>query len=39
LPNCVMCFGDGYIEDEFGSVKFCQCEPKLGVAQLWYAER
>jgi len=29
LPDCVVCFGDGYIEDEFGRVKFCQCEPKL----------
>ena len=29
LPECSNCFGDGYIEDEFGSVKFCQCEPKL----------
>jgi hypothetical protein len=31
LPECSTCFGDGYIEDEFGFVKFCQCktEPKL----------
>jgi len=29
LPECFECFGDGYIEDEFGRVKFCQCEPKL----------
>ncbi len=29
LPDCVVCFGDGYIEDEFGCVKFCQCKPKL----------
>jgi hypothetical protein len=30
LPECSNCFGDGYIEDEFGVVKFCQCnEPKL----------
>jgi hypothetical protein len=31
LPECSNCFGDGYVEDEFGSVKFCPCEtePKL----------
>jgi len=29
LPNCVMCFGDGYIEDEFGSIKFCQCDEPI----------
>jgi hypothetical protein len=31
LPRCSNCFGDGYIEDEFGFVKFCQCEtePRL----------
>jgi len=29
LPECSTCFGDGYVEDEFGRVKFCQCEPKL----------
>jgi len=29
LPECFECFGDGYIEDEFGRVKFCQCDPKL----------
>jgi len=31
LPECSTCFGDGYIEDEFGFVKFCPCEtePKL----------
>jgi len=30
LPECSNCFGDGYIEDEFGVVKFCQCNgPKL----------
>ena len=29
LPECSDCFGDGYIEEEFGVVKFCQCEPKL----------
>jgi hypothetical protein len=31
LPGCCNCFGDGYVEDEFGFVKFCQCEtePKL----------
>ena len=29
LPECSNCFGDGYVEDEFGRVKFCQCEPKL----------
>jgi len=31
LPGCSNCFGDGYIEDEFGFVKFCQCEtePRL----------
>jgi len=31
LPECSNCFGDGYVEDEFGSVKFCQCEiePRL----------
>jgi hypothetical protein len=30
-PECSNCFGDGYIEDEFGLIKFCQCEaePKL----------
>ena len=26
LPGCTSCFGDGYIEDEFGFIKFCQCE-------------
>jgi len=30
LPECSDCFGDGYFEDEFGLIKFCQCnEPKL----------
>ena len=34
LPECSNCFGDGYTEDEFGSIEFCkscQCktEPKL----------
>jgi hypothetical protein len=31
LPECSTCFGDGYVEDEFGFIKFCQCEtePKL----------
>jgi hypothetical protein len=31
LPGCSNCFGDGYVEDEFGFVKFCQCktEPRL----------
>jgi hypothetical protein len=29
LPECSNCFGDGYIEDEFRRIKFCQCEPKL----------
>jgi hypothetical protein len=31
LPECSNCFGDGYVEDEFGSVKFCPCEtePRL----------
>jgi hypothetical protein len=31
LPGCSNCFGDGYIEDEFGFIKFCQCEtePRL----------
>ena len=31
LPECCTCFGDGYVEDEFGLIKFCQCEtePKL----------
>jgi hypothetical protein len=34
LPECSNCFGDGYTEDEFGSIeycKFCQCktEPRL----------
>jgi len=31
LPECNNCFGDGYVEDEFGFVKFCQCEtePRL----------
>jgi len=31
LPECSTCFGDGYVEDEFGFVKFCLCEtgPKL----------
>jgi len=31
LPECSNCFGDGYVEDEFGFVKFCQCEtePRL----------
>jgi hypothetical protein len=30
-PKCSECFDDGFIEDEFGSVKICQCnnEPKL----------
>jgi len=26
LPKCSNCFGDGYIEDEFGFIKFCQCD-------------
>jgi hypothetical protein len=26
LPECSNCFGDGYVEDEFGFVKFCHCE-------------
>jgi hypothetical protein len=25
-PGCCNCFGDGYVEDEFGLIKFCQCE-------------
>jgi len=31
LPECNNCFGDGYVEDEFGCIKFCQCEtePRL----------
>jgi hypothetical protein len=29
LPECSTCFGDGYVEDEFGLVKFCQCEARL----------
>jgi len=29
LPECSYCFGDGYVEDEFGSIKFCQCQPKV----------
>jgi hypothetical protein len=30
LPECSNCFGDGYVEDEFGFVKFCcDTEPKL----------
>jgi hypothetical protein len=29
LPGCCHCCGDGYIEDEFGFIKFCQCEPEL----------
>jgi hypothetical protein len=29
VPECSTCFGDGYIEDEFGFVKFCQCETRL----------
>ena len=29
LPDCVVCFGDGYIEEEFARIKFCRCEPKL----------
>ena len=29
LPKCSKCFDDGYVEDEFGRVKLCQCEPKL----------
>jgi hypothetical protein len=31
LPECNNCFGDGYVKDEFGFVKFCQCEtePRL----------
>jgi hypothetical protein len=31
LPKCCTCFGDGYVEDEFGFIKLCQCEtePKL----------
>jgi len=28
LPECSDCFGDGYFEDGWGLVKFCQCEPK-----------
>jgi hypothetical protein len=28
LPECSTCFGDGYVEDEFGFVKFCQCKTK-----------
>jgi hypothetical protein len=32
LPGYCNCFGDGYVEDEFGFVNFCQCEtePRLG---------
>jgi hypothetical protein len=26
LPECCNCFGDGYTEDEFGSIKFCPCQ-------------
>jgi hypothetical protein len=26
LAECCECFGDGYIEDEFGLIKFCQCK-------------
>ena len=26
LPECTNCFGDRYVEDEFGVVKFCQCD-------------
>jgi hypothetical protein len=32
LPDCVECFGDGYLEDESGLIKSCQCSasaPKL----------
>jgi hypothetical protein len=30
VPECSNCFGDGYVEDEFGLVLFCQCnDPKL----------
>jgi len=31
LPECSNCFGEGYVEDEFGVVKFCPCEtePRL----------
>ena len=25
LPECCECFGDGYIEDEFGLLKYCSC--------------
>jgi hypothetical protein len=30
-PPCCNCFGDGFIEDEFGLIKICQCEtePRL----------
>jgi hypothetical protein len=26
LPECTNCFGDSYVEDEFGVVNFCQCD-------------
>jgi hypothetical protein len=26
LPRCCNCFGDGYVEDEFGRILFCQCD-------------
>jgi hypothetical protein len=31
LPECVECFDDGFVEDESGVVKLCQCgsEPRL----------
>jgi hypothetical protein len=34
LSDCVMRFGDGYVEDEFGRVQFCQCEPRVSQSMI-----